>query len=427
MKESSFSRARTIVRQLSRTVLLATFIVATAADAFTATYHVIHRFTGGIDGGGAYAGVVFDAAGNLYGTAVSGGSGDGVVFRLSPIKGGGWKETVLYTFTGGNDGSQPHGGVILDGAGNVYGTTTFGGDPGCSCGVVFMLTPAKSAPWKETVMHAFTPRNDGANPGIGSGLIFDVAGNLYGTTDEGGDFFGGTFFRLSPSGNGSWNETVLYSFGNGGTLPNGPLVFDAAGNLYGTSAGGGAFDMGTVFKLSPVGPDNWTETVLYEFGGQSWNPNGGVIFDPAGNLYGTAMLGPFPDFCGGNGCGVVFQLSPNGNGNWNYTNIYTYHGHRDGAFPAAGLTFDAAGNLYGTTTMSGHDDDIVYTPFRFGTVFELSPANGGWQETILHWFGTPRSGARPQSKLVRDATGTVYGTTPEGGGLGQGVVFKIVP
>jgi hypothetical protein len=185
--------------------------------------------------------------------------------------------------------------------------------------------------------------------------------------------------------------------------------------------------LGTVFKLSPIGGDSWTETVIYNGGDQSWLLNGGVIFDSAGNLYGTAMNGPRPDFCGGNGCGVVFQLSPDGNGGWIYTNIYVFHGHRDGAFPAAGLTFDAAGNLYGTTTLSGHDDDIANTPQRFGTVFELSPVTGGWQETILHWFGTPRSGARPQSKLVRDAAGTVYGTTPEGGPFGQGVVFKIVP
>jgi uncharacterized repeat protein (TIGR03803 family) len=290
-----------------------------------------------------------------------------------------------------------------------------------------MLTRGKSAPWKETVLHAFTGGDDGANPEIGSGLIFDAAGNLDGTTYGGGTFFGGTLFRLSPSGNGGWNETVLYSFGNGATLPDGPLVFDAGGNLYGTSAGGGAFDMGTVFKLSPGAGDTWTETVIYEFGDRSWAPSGGVIFDSAGNLDGTAMLGPFPDFCGGNGCGVVFQLSPDGNGGWTYTNIYTFHGHRDGAFPAAGLTLDAAGNLYGTTTVSGHDDDIVNTPFRSGTVFELSPVGGGWQEIILHWFGTPRAGGDPQSNLVRDAAGTVYGTTPEGGAFGQGVVFKIVP
>jgi uncharacterized repeat protein (TIGR03803 family) len=204
-------------------------------------------------------------------------------------------------------------------------------------------------------------------------------------------------------------------------------VLDAAGNFYGTSSGGGGFGQGTVFKLSPTGPDSWTESILHEFGDQSWAPAGGVIFDGAGNLYGTAMFGPFPDFCGGNGCGVVYQLSPDGRGGWNYNNIYVYHGHRDGAFPNAGLTFDAAGNLYGTTTVSGHDDDIVNTPHRDGTVFELSPVAGVWQETILHWFGTPTVGAHPQSKLVRDAAGAIYGTTPDGGPFGWGVLFKIVP
>jgi len=427
MEPISYPPAGTIVRRMARTLLLGAFVVATAVSAFTATYNVIHRFSGGADGATAYAGLVFDTAGNLYGTAVNGGSGFGVVFRLKPMPVDGWRETVLYTFTGGSDGANPFSRVTLNAAGNVYGTTEFGGDPACSCGVVFKLTPTSTGPWKETVLHAFTDSPDGANPRIGSDLIFDAAGNLYGTTPSGGSSFLGTLFRLSPTANGPWNETVLHSFANGGTDPNGPLVFDAAGNLYGTSASGGAFDLGTAFKLSPTMPDSWTETTVYEFGDQSWAPSGGVIFDGAGNLYGTAMLGPFPDFCGGNGCGVVFQLSPDGKGGWNYTNIYTSHGHRDGAFPAAGLTFDAAGNLYGTTTLSGHADDIVDVPHRDGTVFELSPGAGGWQETILHWFGTPRAGAHPQSTLVRDSAGRIYGTTPEGGGSGQGVVFKIVP
>jgi len=419
------SLARTILHRLGGTLLLSAFLV-TSTLAFGATYHVIRRFDAGKGGGAtAYAGLVLDTTGNLYGTASKGGSGFGVVFRLQPLPGGAYKEVVLYNFTGGRDGSTPAGRVTLDSAGNVYGTTAFGGDPACSCGLVFMLKPGKTGKWKETVLHAFTDSADGSVPN--GDLIFDAAGNLYGTTFGGGGHFDGTLFRLSPSGHGAWNETVLYAFGDGAAHPNGPLVFDAASQLYGTSSNGGAFDLGTVFRLSPGTGDTWTETVLYEFGDRSWAPTGGVIFDSAGSLYGTAMFGPFPDFCGGNGCGVVFQLAPDGGGGWNYTNIYVFHGHHDGAFPAAGLTFDAAGNLYGTTTLSGHDDDIVNVPDHYGTVFELTKGSGGWQETILHRFGTPNRGAHPQCTLLLDSGGTIYGTAPDGGLLGQGVAFKIVP
>src|ERR1035441_332430 len=222
------------------------FVTSTWA---TAQEKVLHNFNNnGTDGTNPRAGLIFDAAGNLYGTTENGGTnGVGTVFELTPTAGGGWTETVLYSFCSQancTDGYQPWAGLIFDAAGNLYGTTVYGGtaDTTCSyCGTVFELTPNGSGGWTETVLHSFGDGTDGFYPS--AGLIFDAAGNLYGTTAMGGTYdypWDGTVFELTPAAGGGWTEKVLYSFGGGtdGYWPEAGLIFDAAGNLYGTTYSG---------------------------------------------------------------------------------------------------------------------------------------------------------------------------------------------
>jgi len=260
---------------------------------------VLYRFTGRADGSGpGYGDLVFDQAGNLYGTTIYGGNNqDGVVYELSP-SGGGWTESVLYSFTGKQDGSNPYSGVIFDQAGNLYGTNTTGLD---AYGRVYQLTPS-GPPWIEHSLYGFTGGNDGAYP-VG-GVIFDQSGNLYGTTNSIAYGGGGTIFELKPS-TGGWMFNLLYSF-TGNTLqgPYSSLAMDAAGNLYGTTYGEGAYSLGSVFKLTPsVG--SWIYTDLHDFSGSDGqNPVGGVVLDASGNLYGTASKG------GAHGDGVVWEITP---------------------------------------------------------------------------------------------------------------------
>jgi uncharacterized repeat protein (TIGR03803 family) len=310
------------------------------------------------DGAWPIAGLVFDQKGNLYGTTNGGGNyGFGVVFKLTP-KG---KETVLYSFCPQGiydctDGEYPYAGVILDQKGNLYGTTPYGGvakacpSSPSGCGVVFRLTPKG----KETVLYSFCARNnctDGWGPV--ARLIFDQKGNMYGTTAGGGEYGSGTVFELSREG----HETVLHSFcAQGGyscpdgARPKAGLVFDLKGNLYGTTEGGGAHGGGVVFKLAPEGQ----ETVLYSFCAQNWENactdgyilDAGVVLDQKGNLYGTSDLG------GASNCGVVFKVTPEGEETVLY-NFCTQDHCYDGLFPVAGLVFDQEGNLYGTTDEGG--------------------------------------------------------------------------
>jgi uncharacterized repeat protein (TIGR03803 family) len=275
----------------------------------------LYKFSGHSDGSTPYgATLVFDAAGNLYGTTFGGGGGSctagcGVVFKLTPSAGG-WTESVLHTFTGGTDGASPWAGVTLDQAGNLYGTTSAGGVYGY--GTVYELSPSGSG-WTETTLHSFQRSTEGANPY--SGLIFDHAGNLYGATQYGGSGGGGTVFELTPAG-GGWTFATLYSFnGSGGGLAKGPvgnLVMDSAGNIYGSTAGDGAYRFGAVFKLTH-GTGGWTYTSLHDFtnGLDGGSPRSNVVFDAAGNIYGTASAGGTgnPTNCVGN-CGVIWQITP---------------------------------------------------------------------------------------------------------------------
>jgi uncharacterized repeat protein (TIGR03803 family) len=292
--------------------------------------------------------------------------------------------------------------------------------------ITLVLAPVAWAASTYKVLHSFAGR-DGAYPF--AGLIFDTAGNLYGTTvGNACDGSHGTVFKLAPGANGSWTEKVLHSFGSGtdGAELVAGLVFDGEGNLYGATFGGGASYYGVAFELSPGANGNWTEAVLYSFGSGQYDgggPQAGLIFDATGNLYGTTSLGGVGD------SGTVFQLARS-NGQWTETVLYSFctsHHCTDGAYPQAGLIFDSTGNLYGTTLEGGN---LKYCPgghgYGCGTVFRLAPSNGRWTETVLHTF-FPKAGDDPSAGLILDPAGNLYGTASGGGATGYGTVFELTP
>ena len=351
---------------------------------------------------------------------------------------------VLYAFKGGSDGIWVRSGLLADKSGNLYGTTFTGGAP-CEtpvqtgCGIVFQLVPpaARNGQWTENVLYSFHG-TDGAGPT--DNLTFDAAGNLYGTTGEGGQCCGTVFQLTAPSTtDGSWTFSTLYNFQGSpdGAQPNGSLIFDSAGNLYGTTYSGGATDpSGTIFELSPpTSPGGvWTETVLYAFDflnhpGIGYNPVSGLVIDRSGDLYGVTNAGGIPKQ---GGEGVVFKLARPAiaDGAWNYRVLHGFQGYpTDGAFPAAGLVFDEAGNLYGTTSAGGsHKCTVPYTQ-PCGTVFQLAPPL--WTETVLYNFAGGSDGWDPQGGLVFHNHGILYGTTTNGGGActdgGCGTIFELAP
>jgi hypothetical protein len=269
---------------------------------------VLHDFRSP-DGSNPAGELLFDSSGKLYGTASSGGLGDaGVIFELIPTRHGKWNEKVLHTFSG-RDGAYPSGKLILDKAGNIYGITPFGGDLGCNapngCGVIYELIRFDRGKWKEKVLHVFTG-HDGSEPD--GGLVFDVDGNLYSSASGGGDSNSGVVFKLTLQSDGKWKENVLYTFSDGrdGASPNGDLVFDLAGNLYGTAHGGGFSNGGSAFELTPTSDGKWKEIVLHDFlgGRDGTGPEFGLTVDGAGNIFGTTLYG------GVNGAGIGFELTP---------------------------------------------------------------------------------------------------------------------
>ena len=364
-------------------------------EASTTTYNVLHNFSGQPDGKLSYASLAEDAAGNLFGTTFQGGvSNFGTVFEVSRKS----VETVLYSFTGGTDGSNPNAAVILDSSGNLYGTTTYGGAYGF--GTLFKV----SARGEETVLYAFTGGTDGANPY--AALVRDTKGNLYGTTLYGGGVVNsscpdgcGTVFEVNSVG----KEIVLHSFAataEDGYYPFAGLVRDSAGNLYGTTIYGGAYGWGTVFTVSSKGKFS----IRYSFigGDAGAYPYAGLVRDTKGNLYGATVAG------GASDDGTLFKVSETGS----ETVLYSFTGGTDGGGPYSGLVRDAAGNLYGTTLGGGSG---------FGTAYELEVSG---QETVLHSF-TSEDGEYPAAGLLRDAKGSLYGTTESGGASGYGTVFKL--
>jgi uncharacterized repeat protein (TIGR03803 family) len=428
------------------TFALALAVLINPAPALAQTETVLHSFDYNYhDGFHPVGTLVLDSAGNLYGTAGYGGEnagcytdgqGCGSVFELMPSAGGGWTEKPLHNFAGGNDGAYPWAGVIFDAAGNLYGTTPYGGRN--NKGTVFELSPAAGGGWREKILHNFGSGADGYDP-VGA-LVFDNAGNLYGTTSYGGAYGvgggnSGTVFELSPT-SGGWREKILHSFGHGhdGFAPSSNLIFDAAGNLYGTTYYGGLsssecnpdvhVSCGTVFELSPTSDGPWTEKILHSFGdaGVDGNfPYGGLVFDSAGNLYGTTTGGGDSTICPqAVGCGIVFELLPASGGSWMETILHNFAGDTtDGASPDASLIFDSSGNLYGTAS--------AYGPYGDGTVFEFTPSGSVWTETILHGFGHGSDGKYPNAGVVFDSAGNLYGSTIEGGDYGDGIVFKLTP
>jgi uncharacterized repeat protein (TIGR03803 family) len=320
-------------------------------------------------------------------------------------------ETVLHSFTGGSDGAYPEGNLTMDQAGNLYGTTQEGGG-GCKvakgCGTVLKITSGGT----ESVLYAFHNTTDGRWPN--GGLVVDTGGNLYGTTYGGRKRNCATVFKVSPVG----VETVLYTFqcGSDGAQPSAGLVADQSGNLYGTASSGGAnlCECGTVFEVSSGG----AFSVLYAFQGGRANdgadPQGQLTVDGAGNLYGTTVLGG-SSHCG-NGCGTVFKLAPDGT----ETVLHAFRGGQDGSAPRGTLVFDSTGNLYGTTLVGG---GTGCGGTGCGTVFELAPDE---TETILSRFNRSGGPANPAGGVLLDTSDEAFGTTTSGGSGGCGTVFKLV-
>jgi uncharacterized repeat protein (TIGR03803 family) len=271
------------------------------------------------------------------------------------------------------------------------------------------------------VLHLFNYNGrDGVSPS--AGLVLDAAGNLYGTTFEGGLVNDGTVFKLSPNANGSWTEEILHSFSNNGVdgeHPNGGVLLDDTGDIYGTTYSGGTYPAGgTVFELAPRNGGGYAERILHNFndGDNGDLPIGNLVLGPSGALYGVTIQG------GHNNCGTVFELKPSG-GTWNEKPLYKFKGHTDGCNPVGGVVFDASGNLYGNTQNGGSGTNFA------GTVFVLSPSTSGdaWTETILHNFGNGLDGQNPYSGLIFGLNGNLYGTTYYGGQYSNGTVFEITP
>ena len=383
------------------------------------TLTTLHNFTGS-DGAQPTGRLIFDQSGALYGTTDIGGAAGSIV-------NGGCASVSVCGSNGNIDGYSPLAGLIPDASGTLYGTASAG--PGSGYGTVFKLTPpsATGGVWTIDVLHSFT-LGDGGQPYVGS-LIFDNSGALYGTTNVGG--LGGAanrgvVFKLTPPGTtgDSWTEVVLHSFGDtgcaDGSQPLSGVTFDASGALYGTTVGGGSLgcdiNVGTVFKLTPPAMPGgaWTESVLHRFtDNEGVNPPAGVIFDNFGALYGTTQAGA-------NGYGTIFKLTPPSTtgGVWTINVLHSFT--QNEGYPSYGnLVFDESGALYGATIFGG--------TFGYGTIFKLTPpsATGGiWSLSVLHSF-TGNDGAIPYDGLILDKSGTLYGTTNQGGAYGYGTVFKL--
>jgi uncharacterized repeat protein (TIGR03803 family) len=390
------------------------------ASCAAGTESILHSFgASGTDGNSPSAALILDNSGNLYGTTAGGGAnGAGTVFKIDTTG----TETIVYSFgESATDGGTPVAGLIMDSVGNFYGTTSRGGAH--YAGTTFQISPAAAGAYTETILYSFGASSTDAE-GPQAGLVMDSAGNLYGTTLGGGTIGNGTVFKVSPGASGTYTETILYSCG----APPEPgessagLIMDSAGNLYGTTEDGGANYGGTVFKLSPGASGTYTETVLHSFStgpADGENPAASLIMDSAGNLYGTTESG------GANYAGTVFKLSPGASGTYTETILYSFGASStDAGEPHAGLIMDSAGNLYGTTYIGGAYND--------GTVFKINlGASGAYTETILYSFGASATdGQNPVAGLAVDSAGNLYGTTNAGGVYGspakiEGTVFVI--
>lgn len=404
------------------TAILIFIVYVSTGQADAQQLKILHSFRGNTtDGASPETGVIFDRAGNLYGvTSASGEFNYGTVFEVSPKAGGVWTEKTLHNFNDdGKDGYDALASLILDASGDLYSTTLYGGTN--NLGTVYELIPQTDGKWAERILYSFTGTTaSGAYP-FGN-LIFDSKGNLYGTAIQGGT---GTTCGASPGcgvvyeltlKNGVWEEKALYSFGvtnSDGYYPLGGLVFDAAGDLYGVTSGGGIYGAGMVFELVRGAGGSWTEKDLHDFNPSAMDGSeilAGLAFDKVGNLYGTTLQG------GAYNQGTVYELTPAGQGDWTEAVIYSFGTNsNDGRNPYYCVpVFDAEGNLYGVNT------------FDSGTVFELTPGSGGtWTETILYNF----NGANllwPYGSVTLDGKGNIYATASGLGAYFVGGVFEIV-
>jgi len=407
--------------QIGRANLLSLILMG-GAGAFAQTVTTIHDFGGRGDGENPQAGVVFDQAGNLYGTAALGAlDGNGVVYSLTPPEGGGvpWTESVLHKFQGQPDGAVPVCALVFS-SGELFGTTEEGGVH--NMGTVFQVRPGGDG--RARVLYSFgSVAGDGMVPNAG---LLPAQPGFYGVTRDGGANGRGTVFQVTPpgGGGGDWIETILYSFADSGdaAFPSSDLITDGAGTLYGTALIGGVNNLGAVYQLSPpITPgEPWTETVIFSFSGSDGTlPFGRLQLDETGALYGTTTSG------GSGQAGTVFKLippSPPGV-SWSQSVLYNFSGGGDGGSPFAGVIFGNKGRLFGTASTGGNG-----RPDPGGVIFRLDPPqNEGdpWKERVLYSFGGP-DGFRSLSQLVR-RNGAMYGTTSAGGLNGTGTVFVLIP
>ncbi len=383
--------------------------------AHAQTYSVIHTFSGDPGTGSNPSAGVTIRNGILYGTTNFSmfQSGPGAVYQIQHL-GENWITTTISQLSAG--GYTTGSRVLFGPDGHPYGTTVQGGSN--NFGMVFDLvvraTICKTANcfWTENVLYQFQGIPDGYWPGYGD-LVWDKDGNIYGTTIDGGQHGYGSVYELTRSGN-SYTESVVYSFtGSDGAYPYNGVIFNSTGHLFGTTVAGGSSNLGAVYELTYSPGVGWVNTVLYSFqnGSDGSDPFGGLLVDASGNLYGTTDEG------GSGGGGIVYELSPSGNG-WTFTVLSSFAGN-SACGPQAPLTMDAAGNLYGTTMCDGTQ--------HLGTVFKLTNTGNSWTYTSLHDFAGGTDGKYPRSNVTFDANGNLYGTTEEGGFKDNGVVWMIEP
>jgi uncharacterized repeat protein (TIGR03803 family) len=369
-------------------------------------FKILHGVPGGVLGG-----VTLDANGNLYGTTSGGGKQNkGTVFELSPGPHG-WTLKTIHDFDG-YDGGGFNDGLILDAAGNLFGTSSSGGQ--YNGGDVFEMTPGADG-WTFKDLYDFCHEYHCPDGGSPAGLVIGTLGSLYGVAGA-GPYSEGVVFDLGPATPSKWRERVLYAFQgtNTGFGPSGPLIFDPVGNLYGTTAGTFEQYAGTVFELKK-GSSGWKRKTLWQFNEKNGaGPDSGVIFDLAGNLYGTTRGGGRT--CDGIPCGTIFQLTQGSGSKWKHRLLYGFQRPEDGFLPSSGLVIDRTGNLYGTTATGGIGDCFD----GCGVVYMLAPnGDGKWTYTVLHKFDGS-DGEGPGGGLVLDGKGNLYGTA-------YSVVFEITP
>jgi hypothetical protein len=459
-----------VQRRFSAAIFTLTAFFALCASSPAQTETPIYSFTGGSDGASPSTTLLPDSSGNYYGTTFSGGSyagspcsffGCGVVFKLSPNGSGGFTESVIYSFTGGTDGAGPAAGLVFDSHGNLFGTALGGGlnTSSCSfftapgCGVVFKLSPNGSGGWTESVIYSFKGNNDGFD--VESPLAFDSAGNMYGTAALGGPkkncsgYGCGEIFKLSPNSSGGWTYSVVHYFINvpDGGRPYSGVVIDHAGNIFANTTQGGNLNdcasqgCGTLVEVSPNGT-GYRFRVLHTFTGLAdgnFAP-GGLFIDASGVIYSSMQSGGHRSgVCRSiGGCGVIFKATPNATGGYTPGVAYTFTGGADGYAPVSALVADSSGNLYGAAEGKPTGGSNQCAGGSCGFVYKLTPASGGsFTESVIYAFTGGTDGGVPSypAAVTFDASGNIFGAAQEYGipngcstfANGCGVAYEIKP